>query len=181
MQCNSSTSGFNVTRDLQGYSSKNMTHTVLPKLMAWPWDYSNSPAEYCSDKRVSKGTTYISSFNWRSSTISQPNGCWFSQERRPEIKFLLKKGWSTQRNQRMECPYPHKRWDNLVSQLWEVSPTWIVLSHHWHHKNWGERSSQKQLMITTNWWFSWQQNTVKYQQDTVTNPRVKCQRLVITT
>jgi len=75
VQRNSSTSGFNATRDLQGYSSRNTTHTVLPKLMAWPWDYSNSPAEYCRpQKKVSKGTTYISSFNWRSSTISQPIG-----------------------------------------------------------------------------------------------------------
>jgi hypothetical protein len=35
-QRNSSTSGFNATRDLQGYLSSNTTHTVLPKLTAWP-------------------------------------------------------------------------------------------------------------------------------------------------
>ncbi len=36
MQCNSSTSGYYATHVLQGYSSRNMTHTVLPKLNAWP-------------------------------------------------------------------------------------------------------------------------------------------------
>jgi hypothetical protein len=50
-QRNSSTSGFNATRDLQGYSSRNTTHTVLPKLMAWPWNNSNSPAEYCRPQK----------------------------------------------------------------------------------------------------------------------------------
>ncbi len=151
--------------------------------MAWPWNNSNSPAEYCRpQKRVSKETTYMSSSkNWRSSTISQPNGGWFSQERRPEIKFLIPKSWSAQRNQRMECPYPHKRWDNLVSQLCKDSPMWIVLSHHWLCKNRGERSSQMRLMITTNWRFSWKHIAVEYLQDTVTNPHVKCQGLVITT
>jgi hypothetical protein len=36
MQGNSSTSGCNATHDLQGYSSRNTTHTVLPELTAWP-------------------------------------------------------------------------------------------------------------------------------------------------
>jgi hypothetical protein len=36
MQRNSSTSGFNAARVLQGSSSRNMTHTVLQKLTAWP-------------------------------------------------------------------------------------------------------------------------------------------------
>ncbi len=35
-QRNSSTSGYNATCVLQGYSSRNRTHTVLPKLIAWP-------------------------------------------------------------------------------------------------------------------------------------------------
>ncbi len=93
MQRNSSTLGFNATRDLQGYLSRNTNHTVLPKLMAWPQNNSNSPAEYCRPpKRVSKETTYISSpTDWRSLTISQPHGGWFSQERRPEIKFLYQR------------------------------------------------------------------------------------------
>ncbi len=62
MQRKSSTSGFNATRDLQGYSSRNTTHTVLLKLTACPWNNSNSPVEYCRlQKSVSKETTYTSS------------------------------------------------------------------------------------------------------------------------
>jgi hypothetical protein len=54
-------------------------------------------------KRVSKETTYISSpKDWRSSTISQPHGGWFSQEHRPEIKFLY---------QRVEAQSATKEWD----------------------------------------------------------------------
>ncbi len=87
----------------------------------------------------------------RSSTISQLHGGWFSQERRPE-----------QHNQRTRCPYPRKWWDTSVSPLCKGSPMWIVLSHHWLRKNRGEQSSQMQLMITTNWPFSWKHNAVEY-------------------
>jgi hypothetical protein len=45
MQHNSSTSGFNATRDLQGYSSRNTTHTVLPKLIAWQYGASQCGAQ----------------------------------------------------------------------------------------------------------------------------------------
>ncbi len=155
-QRNSSTSGFNATRDLQGYLSRKTAHAVLPKLMAWPWNNSNSPAEYCMpQKRVSKETTYISSpKDWRSSTISQPHGGWFSQVHRPEIKFLYQRVEAHSATKKTGCPYPCKRWDTSVSPLCKDSPMWIVLSHHWLHKNRGERSSQMRLFITTSWQFS---------------------------
>ncbi len=51
MQRNSSTSVFNATRVLQGFSSRNTTHTVLPKLKAWPWNNSNSLVEYCRPQK----------------------------------------------------------------------------------------------------------------------------------
>jgi hypothetical protein len=143
-QSNSSTPGFNATCDLQGYLSRNMTHIVLPKLMAWPWNYSNSPAEYCRpQKKVSKETTYIlSPKDWRSFTISQPNGGWFSQEHRPEIKFLYQRVEAHNATNKQGCPYPHKRWDTLLSPLCKDSSMWMMLSHHWLHKNRGEQSSQ---------------------------------------
>ncbi len=79
-------------------SSKNIRRGTrltqnYQKLMAWPWNKSNSPVEYCRPQiRVSKETTYISSpKDWRSSTISQPHGGWFSQEHRAEIKFLYQR------------------------------------------------------------------------------------------
>ncbi len=89
VQRNSSTSGFNATCVLQGYLSRIITHTALPKLTAWPWYNSNSPVEYCRpQKRVSKETTYISSPKgveeaWQSANFT-------SQEHRPEIKFYTK-------------------------------------------------------------------------------------------
>ena len=42
----SHTSGFYATRALHGYSSKNMTHTVLPKTESLAIEHNN-PAEYC--------------------------------------------------------------------------------------------------------------------------------------
>ncbi len=51
MQRNISTSGLNATHVFQGYLSRNTTHTVLPKLTAWPWSNSNSPAEYCRPQK----------------------------------------------------------------------------------------------------------------------------------
>ncbi len=152
--------------------------------MAWPWNNSNSPAEYCRpQKRVSKENTYISSpTDWRSSTISQPQRGWFSQERRPEIKFLYQRVEVHRASyQRTECPYPRKWWDSFICPLYNDSLMWIVLSHDWLHKNRGEWSSQTQLMITTNCQFSWKHNAVEYLWDTVTNPHFKCQGLMITT
>ncbi len=163
-QRNSSTSGFNATCDLQGYLSRNTTHTVLPKLMAWPWNYSTAQWNTVGHKkRVSNETTYISSpKDWRSLTISQPHGGWFSQVRRPEIKFLYQRVEAHSATKKPGCPYPCKRWDTLVSPLCKDSPMWIVLSHNWLRKNRGEWSSQMRLMITTSWQFSWKHNAVKY-------------------
>ncbi len=101
-------------------------------------------------KRVSNETKYISSpKDWRSLTISQPHGGWFSQERRPEIKFLYQRVEAHNATKIPGCPYPCKQWDTLVSPLCKDSPMWIVLSHHWLRKSRGERSSQTRLMITT--------------------------------
>ena len=114
-------------------------------------------------KRVSNETTYISSpKDWRSSTISQPHGGWFSWERRPEIKFLYQWVEAHSATKKPGCPYPRKQWDTLVSPLCKDFPMWIVLSHHWLRKNRGEQSSQTQLVITTSWQFSWKHNTVEY-------------------
>ncbi len=114
-------------------------------------------------KKVSNETTYISSSkNWRSLTISQPHGGWFSHERRPEIKFLYQRVEAHSATKKLGCLYPRKWWDTLVSPLCKDSPMWIVLSHHWLRKNRGERSSQMRLMITTSWQFSWKHNAVKY-------------------
>ncbi len=114
-------------------------------------------------KRVSNETTYISSpKDWRSSTISQPHGGWFSQERRPEIKFLYQRVEVHSATKIPECPYPHKQWDTLVSPLCKDFWMWIVLSHHWLCKNRGKWSSQMRLMITTSWQFSWKHNAVEY-------------------
>ncbi len=137
MQRNRSTSGFNATRDLQWYLSRNTAHTVLPKLMVWPWNNSNSPVEYCRpQKRFSNETTYISSPKvWRSSIISQPHRGWFSQERRPEIKCLYQRVEVHVATKKLRCPYPRKQWDTLVSPLCKDFPMWIVLSHHWLCKN----------------------------------------------
>ncbi len=163
-QRNSSTPGFNATRVLQGYLSRNMTHTVLPKLAAWPWNNSNSPTEYCRpQKRVSKETTYISSPKDRKKLDNQPTSRGLILTRAQTWdKVFIPKGWSAQHNQRTGCPYPWKWWDTSVASLCKDSPMWIVLSQHWIHKNRGERSYQTQLMITTNRQFSWKQNAVGY-------------------
>jgi hypothetical protein len=162
-QHNSSTSGCSATCVLQGYLPRNTTHTVLPKLMAWPWNNSNSPAEYC---RLQKGfpkrpLIFLHPKTGRSSTISQLHGGWFSQEHRPEIKFYTKELKCTAQPEKGH-PYPRKWWDTLVAPLCKDSPMWIVLSHHWLCKNRGEWSSQMQLMIPTNWQFSQKHNAVQY-------------------
>jgi hypothetical protein len=90
---------------------------------------------------------------------------------------FIPNGWNAQRNQRTGCPYQRKWWDTLVSPLCKDFPMWMVLSHYWLRKNRGERPPQTQLMMTTNWRFSWKHNAVEYQWDTVTNPRVECQGL----
>ncbi len=66
-------------------------------------------------KKGSKGTTHISSSNWRSSTISQLNGGWFSQERRPEIKFLY---------QRVEALKCNQKWNAHIHTKDET--TWYL-------------------------------------------------------
>ncbi len=178
-QCNGSTSGFNATCVLQGYLSRNMTHTVLPKLTAWPWNSYNSPAEYC---RLQKGLPkrpliILHPKCGRSLTYSHFHGGWFSQERRPEIK-LNNKGWSAWRNQKTGRLYPRKCWVTLVALWCKDSLMWIVLSHHWLCKK--QRlmvTVQTQLMITTNWAFSWKHNAVEYLKDTLTNPRVNAKYL----
>ncbi len=129
-------------------------------------------------KRVSNETSYISSpKDWRSSTISQPHGGWFSQEHRPEIKFLQQRDEAHSATKKPGCPHPRKQWDTLVSPLCKDFPMCIVLSHHWLRKNIGEWASQTRLMITTSWQFSWKHNTVEYLWDTVTNPHVNAKGL----
>jgi hypothetical protein len=155
MQHNSSTSGCSATRVLQGYLSGNTTHTVLQRW--WLGHEITLPAQQntVGHKKgfPKRPLIFLHPKTGRSLTISQLNGGWFSQERRPEIKFFIPKGWSTQRNQRTGCPYPRKWWDTLVAPLCKDSLMWIVLSHHWLRKNRGEQSSQTQLMMTTNWHF----------------------------
>ncbi len=181
-QCNSSTSGFNATCDLQGYSSRNtltqyylswwlgheITLTAQQNTIGHKKGFPKRPS-YFFTKRLKKLDNQLTS---RGLILTRAKA-W--------DKVFIPKGWSAQRNQRTGCPYPRKWWDTLVSPLCKDSPMWIVLSHHWLCKNRGEWSSQTWLMITPNWQFSWKHKAVKYLWDTVTNPRVKCQELVITT
>ncbi len=133
------------------------------KLMVLPWNESNSPVEYCRlQKRVSKETTYISSpKDWRSSTISQSHRGWFSQERRPEIKFLYQRAEAHSTTKEQDAHIHANNESPLLAPLCKDSPMWILFSHHWLRKNRGERSSQTQLITTTNWHFSWKHNAVK--------------------
>ncbi len=151
--------------------------------MAWPWNNSNSPAEYCrpQKKGFPKGPLIFLHPTEEAPQSANLTEIDFHKSVGLRLSFYTK-GLKCTAQPKNGMPIPTQKRDNLVSQLSEVSPMWIVLSHHWHHKNREERSSQMRLMITTNWRFSWKQNTVKYYlQDTVTNLRVKCQGLVITT
>ncbi len=149
MQPNSSTSRFIATRVLQVFLSRSTTHTVLPKLKAWPWNNSNSPAEYCRpQRRVSKETSDISSPKGVEKLNSQPTSLGLILTgAKAWDKVFIPKGWRAQPNQRMGCPSPCKWWDTSVAPVCKDSPMWIVLSHHWLHKNRGEWSHPRR-----NWW-----------------------------
>ncbi len=56
MQCNSYTSGCYATHVLQGYSSRNTTHTVLQMLKAWPWNITAQQNTVGHKQKVSNET-----------------------------------------------------------------------------------------------------------------------------
>jgi hypothetical protein len=52
------TSGFYATHALHPYSSRNTTHTVLPKAEGLAIEH-NSPAEYCRPQTKDSNETYL--------------------------------------------------------------------------------------------------------------------------
>ena len=102
VQRNSSTSGFNATRDLQGCLSRNTTHQYY---QSWRLGHEITLTAQRNTVGHKKGfpKNHLYSFTQRrSSTISQLYRGWFSQECRPEIKFLY---------QRVEVHSATKWWD----------------------------------------------------------------------
>ncbi len=162
-QRNSSTSGFNATCVLQGYLSKNTTHTVLPKLMAWLWNNSNSPAEYCKpQKRVSKETTYISSPKGMEEAWQSASFTGVDSHKSVGLRYsFCTKGLKTQPKNGM--PISTQIMRNLSGSIMQglpnvnrVEPSMAL------QKQRRTVTSQTWLMITTNWQFSWKHNAVKY-------------------
>jgi hypothetical protein len=110
MQRNSSTSGFNATRDPKDiHPGTRLTQYYQSWWLSHEITLTAQRNTVGHKKRFSNETTYISSpKDWRSLTISQPHGGWFSQECRPEIKFLYQRVEAHSATNKPGCPYPHK-------------------------------------------------------------------------
>jgi hypothetical protein len=99
------TSGFYVIRALHGYSSRNMTHTVLPKAEGLAIEH-NSPAEHRRPQTKVFNKTNLHLKDWQSSTVSHLNQGWLSQELGP--------AWDKVYIPRVEAHSATKSWDDQI-------------------------------------------------------------------
>ncbi len=118
----------------------------------------------------------------RSLTISQLHGGWFSQEHRPETKFLHQ-GLKRTAHPKDRTPISMQMMlsylsGSIVQGIVNVISVEPPMAPQKQRKT---VTSQMQLMITTKRQLSWKPKAVEYQFDTLTNPCVKCQVLVVTT
>ncbi len=98
----------------------------------------------------------------RSLTISQPQERWFSQECRPEIKFLYQ-GLKRTVQPENGMPISMQKLSHLGSSIMQGFPDVNSIEPPLAlQKQRRTVTSQTWLIITTNWQFSWKHNTVKY-------------------
>ncbi len=99
---------------------------------------------------------------WRSLTISQLHGGWFLQKRRPEIKFYTK-GSKCTAQPKDGMPISTQTLRHLGSSIMQGFPNVNSVEPPLAlQKQRRTVTSQMQLMITTNWQFSWKHNAAKY-------------------
>ncbi len=162
-QHNNSTSGYYATHVLQGYLSRNTAHTVSPKLKAWPWNKTCQPSKNTvSHKKVSRRPLIIFHPKAWKKLNNQPNGGWFSQERRPKIKILFQ-GLKHTAQPKDRMPISMQMLSYLSSSIMQGFPDVNSVEPPLAPQKQSRTITfQMWLMITTNWQFSWKHNAVKY-------------------
>ncbi len=123
-----------------------------------------SPAEYCRPQKEFQWVHlyFFTQRRGRSSTISQLYGGWFSQERRPEIKFLYQ-GLKHIAQPEDRMPISMQMLRHLGCSIMQGFPNVNSVEPPMAQKKQRKTvTSQTRLMITTNWQFSWKHNAVKY-------------------